>query len=353
MTWQAYPGSGPRFTSLAVLSAFSLLACASPSTNDNNTGGTTGGAHATGGTTGTGTGTGGTHTGGTTGGGTGGTTSGGTGGSYTGGTTGTTGGTTGGGTGGTTGGGTGGSHTGGTTGTTGGATGSGTGGTAAPSGSGGSVMTTGGGVASTVELIGPSAATCGATNATHGDGFICVLNYPSPGPNVVGYWFDYAFAANTCKVSFTKPNGNSASNPEVCFSGSACAATSGGGLGLALCDVHGIDVSTWPQLMMLESKSNLSSTAKSTVSGCNPGSTITSVNWTVSSGSIPAGTSVLFDDVSDVDVTRVDNLAAGATSVAVPASVDTSKVASIKFSVNGATNPSWNFCLTSLKVTLQ
>jgi hypothetical protein len=223
---------------------------------------------------------------------------------------------------------------------------------ATPPGGGGSGVSPGGGVAGTVELIGPGGATCGATNATHGDGFICVLNYPRPGANVVGYWFDYAFSANTCTVSFTKPAGNSAVNPQVCFSGSACAATSGGGLGLALCDVHGINVSTWPELMMLESTSSLSSTAKSPFRGCNPAATMTSVNWTVGSGSIPAGMSVLFDDAADVNVARVDNLAAGATSVAVPAGVDTSKVASIKFSVNGATSASWNFCLTSLKVSL-
>jgi hypothetical protein len=144
MTRQAYSGSGPRFASLAVLSAVGLLACASPAPVNGNTGGTsggTGGTNATGGTTGTGgTGTGGTHTGGTTGTGgnvsTGGTT--GTGGTHTGGTTGTggsaTGGTTGTGGSGTTGGttGTGGTHTGGTTGTGGSATGgtTGTGGSA-------------------------------------------------------------------------------------------------------------------------------------------------------------------------------------------------------------------------------
>jgi hypothetical protein len=220
------------------------------------------------------------------------------------------------------------------------------------SGAAGSGTTTSGGATSTVELIGPGAATCGATNATHGDGFICVLNYPNAGANVVGYWFDYAFTAGTCNVSFTKPAGNSATNPQVCFSGSACPATSGGGLGLALCDVHGIDVSTWPQLKMLESTSGLSSTLKSPFSGCNPGATLTSVSWTVGSGSIPAGMSVLFDDAADADVARVDNLAAGATSVTVPANVDTSKVASIKFSLSGGTNASWNFCLTSLKVAL-
>ncbi|MBV9947701.1 MAG: hypothetical protein JOZ69_12680 [Myxococcales bacterium] len=208
------------------------------------------------------------------------------------------------------------------------------------------------GAGATVELIGPGGATCGATNATHGDGFVCVLNYPSAGPNVVGYWFDYSFSAGTCNVNFTKPASNTASNPEVCFSGSACAATSGGGLGLALCDTHGINVSTWPQLMMLESASSLSSTAKSPFGGCNPGATMTSVSWTVSSGSIPPGTSVLFDDVSDMDLARVDNLPMGATSVTVPANADASKIASVKFSVNGATSTTWSFCLTSLKVSL-
>ena len=104
---------------------------------------------------------------------------------------------------------------------------------------------------------------------------------------------------------------------------------------------------------MLESASSLSSTAKSPFSGCNPGATMTSVGWTVASGSIPAGTSVLFDDAADVNVARVDNLAAGATSVAVPTTVDTSKIASIKFSVSGTGNASWNFCLSSVKVSLR
>lgn len=210
-----------------------------------------------------------------------------------------------------------------------------------------------GGVARTVELIGPGTARCGATNATHGDGFVCVLNYPSEGPNVVGYWFDYAFSAGTCNLGFTKPAGNDAANPQVCFSGNACPAASGGGLGVALCDVHGIDVSTWPQLQSLEAASSLSSTLKSPFSGCNPAATITSINWTLGSGSIPAGTSVLFDDAADVSVARIDNLAAGTTSVDMPANIDASKVATIKFSVAGASSASWNFCLTSLTVSMR
>jgi len=213
--------------------------------------------------------------------------------------------------------------------------------------------TSAGGVARTVELIGPGTARCGATNATHGDGFVCVLNYPSEGPNVVGYWFDYAFTAGTCNLGFTKPPGNDAANPQVCFSGSACPATSGGGLGVALCDVHGINVSTWPQLESLETASSLSATVKSPFSGCNPGATMTTVSWTLGSGSIPAGTSVLFDDAADANVARVDNLAAGATSVDVPANVDASKVASIKFSVAGTSSASWTFCLSSLTVSMR
>lgn len=154
-------------------------------------------------------------------------------------------------------------------------------------------------------------------------------------------------------MNFTKPPGNDAADPQICFSGSACPATSGGGLGVALCDVHGIDVSTWPQLSTLETASSLSSTAKSPFSGCNPGATITSLNWTLGSGSIPAGTSVLFDDSADVTLARVDNLAADATSLDLPADVDVSKVATIKFSVSGSSSASWNFCLKSLTVSMR
>src|SRR5262249_11590253 len=117
---------------------------------------------------------------------------------------------------------------------TGGASAGGTGGAASGAGGRGAAGSTGGGARPT-ELLGPGGGTCGATNATQGDGFICVLPSPNAGTNVVGYWFDYAFTAGTCNVAFTNPAGNNATNPQVCFSGSACPATSGGGLGLALC----------------------------------------------------------------------------------------------------------------------
>ena len=210
MTRQAYSGIGPRFTSLAVLSAFGLLACASPSTTGGNTGGTTGGgtggAQSTGGTGGTHTGgttgTGGTHTGGTTGTGgsvsTGGTT--GTGGSVsTGGTTGTGGSGTGTGgsvsTGGTTG--TGGTHTGGTTGTGGSATGGTTG--------------TGGGAAG-------SNGSCKNTNTStinlDSSGYICGNQW-----GIQGAW--YCYSSDTSSPCSTAPGAipwTSASNG-MCLSG--------------------------------------------------------------------------------------------------------------------------------------
>ena len=62
---------------------------------------------------------------------------------------------------------------------------------------------------------------------------------------------------------------------------------------------------------------------------------------------------MLFDDAADGNVARVDNLSAGATSVDLPANVDASQIASIKFSVSGASSASWNFCLTSLTVSMR
>jgi hypothetical protein len=187
MIRQAYPGTGPRFTSLVVLSAVGFLACASPSTTPNNTGGTTGGGtggSATGGTTGTG----GTHTGGTTGTGgsgtggtvsTGGTT--GTGGTHTGGTTGTggtqaTGGTTG----------TGGTHTGGTTGTG----GSGTGGTVSTGGTTGTGGTHTGGTTGTGGMAGGSGSCANADPSTiniDSSGYICGNQW-----GIQGSWYCYS-----------------------------------------------------------------------------------------------------------------------------------------------------------------
>src|SRR5450631_1560604 len=203
MTRQAYPGSGPRFSSLVVLSAFGFLACASPSTTNNNTGGTTGGG--TGGTNATGgtTGTGGTHTGGTTG----------TGGSVSaGGSTGTGGSVS---TGGSTG--TGGSATGGSTGTGGSATGgsTGTGGMAGKAGTGGSTGT--GGAAG-------GSGSCANTNMSvlneDSSGYVCNNTW-----GIQGAWYCYSDGSdsgNSCKGSDGKGTGAipwNSSSTAMCLSG--------------------------------------------------------------------------------------------------------------------------------------
>ena len=223
MTRQACPGFGPRLTQLAVLSAFGLLACASPSTTSDNTGGTTGGgtggAHATGGSTGTG----GTHTGGTTGTGgapaTGGAT--GTGGTHaTGGSTGTGG--TGTGTGGATGTGGSGTGTGGAT-ATGGATG--TGGMAGKAGTGGATGTGGSGTGGATGT-GGAAGGGGCTNTN-----MSVLNEDSSGYvcnntwGIQGAWYCYSDGSdsgNSCKGSDGKGTGAipwNASASAMCLSG--------------------------------------------------------------------------------------------------------------------------------------
>ncbi len=60
--------------------------------------------------------------------------------------------------------------------------------------SGGATSSNGGSTGSgapktTADIIGPGGATSGNTNGTHGDKWICLLNYPSAGENVTGVWF--------------------------------------------------------------------------------------------------------------------------------------------------------------------
>jgi len=202
---------------------------------------------------------------------------------------------------------------------------------------------------STPDLIGPGGATCGNVNATHDDGWLCILNAPQPGANVVGAWFDYAYPTQTsCTHTLKKPSGGTR---QICYSGGSCsAAAAGAGLGFSICDVHGVDVSTWPEMKQLITSHGLSSTGKSAFGACNTGAKMSAVSWTIGSGSTPAGMSVVFQDASDTALGRVDSLAAGATSAAVPASVDASKIASIHFTFSGAIKD-WNFCVSSVKIS--
>jgi hypothetical protein len=222
----------------------------------------------------------------------------------------------------------------------------GTGGTAVSNGG-----TTGGGAPkTTADIIGPGGATSGNTNGTHGDKWICLLNYPAAGENVTGAWFTYSWTTAACQT-LTNPSGGGA---PLCFKGGNCTgATPGAGLGFSLCDVHGVDVSKWPQMSSLITTGGLSTTTASTFSQCNAGAKLTSVNWTLASGTIPAGMSVDFADVGDLALGSVTNVAAGATSVSVPATIDATKIARIKFQMNGATIKTWDFCFQKLTLSYQ
>ena len=185
MTWQAYPSTRPRFLWLAALSAIGLFACATESTHNNGTGGSS--------SSGTG-GSSGSHTGGTTGGGTGG--------SHAGGTSGGTGGTTGGGTGGT-----------------GGTTGGGTGGTTA---TGGRTGGTGGMTGGTGGMVGGCANTDTGVINEDASGYVCNNTL-----GIKGAWYCYTdgsdtSAGNSCKGSDGKGAGAipwNATAGAMCLSG--------------------------------------------------------------------------------------------------------------------------------------
>jgi hypothetical protein len=243
-----------------------------------------------------------------------------------------------------------------------GTSGSGTGGSGGGAGAGGTASSGAAGMTavagsagassaptSTPDLIGPGGATCGNVNATHDDGWMCILSAPQPGANIVGAWFDYAYPTQTsCAHTLKKPSGGTR---QICYSGGTCSsAAAGAGLGFSICDVHGVDVSTWPEMKGLITSHSLSTTGKSAFGACNTGAKISAVSWTFGSGSTPAGMSVVFQDASDTALGRVDSLAAGATSAAVPATVDPSKIASIHFTFNGAIKD-WNFCLSTVKIS--
>ena len=216
-------------------------------------------------------------------------------------------------------------------------------------GAGGTVTNSGGSTTvgtpgTTPDLIGPGGATCGNTNATHADGWMCIFNYPNPGPNIVGAWFDYQWTGGTCTLGYT--------TGKECFSGSNCTGTNAGaGMAFNLCAFLALDTSTWPQMKTFLTANNLATTAPSKYSfgQCNAGMKITAVNWV---GSVPAGIVVDFHDAGDKSIGQVI-VAAGATSVAVPATTDGGAIASIHWVANASTLKTWNFCITKLTLSYQ
>jgi hypothetical protein len=73
------------------------------------------------------------------------------------------------------------------------------------------------------------------------------------------------------------------------------------------------------------------------------------VNWV---GAVTAGIAVAFHDGTDTSMGQV-TVAAGATSVSVPATIDGGQIASIHFVANAATVKTWNFCITQLTLSYQ
>jgi hypothetical protein len=177
-----------------------------------------------------------------------------------------------------------------------------------------------------------------------------LLSAPAAGSNVVGAWFDYAWpAAASCTHKLKKPSG---ATRNVCFSGGTCAAAGGAGVGFSVCDVHGVNVATWPEMQQLITSHGLSSTGKSAFSACNTGAKITQVNWTTSGAGTPAGMSVVLQDAADLPVGRIDNIPAAATSAMVPANLDTTRVASVHFQFGSAVT-SWDFCFSKVTLSYQ
>lgn len=182
---------------------------------------------------------------------------------------------------------------------------------------------------------------------THADGWIPGFDVDAAvisSPMVIGAWFDYQYPATpSCGMTLSKAK-------QICFSGKGCPGATGA-LGFSTCAMNGLDVSKWPQMQAFVASHNLSTAANSNFafSACNPGLKMTGVNWT---GNVPSGVLVGFHDTADKTLGTAP-IAAGATSVTVPPSIDGTKIASVHFLVDATAVPSWSFCLTELKLSFQ
>lgn len=241
--------------------------------------------------------------------------------------------------------------------TTGGTTGSG--GTIASNGgssvgSGGATSSTGGSTATgatqtTVDLLTAPDPCASGQPSTHNDGWLCVLHAPAAGDNEMGAWYDYTWP--TCPA----PTFSHASQ-KICFSGGPCTGAGGAGLGLSLCDIEA-SIATWPAWQAVAKAGNIpvGTGAQGTFGQCNSGAAITSVSWTLT-GNTPAGMALQFQGAGAAANTGGTTLgsvtvAAGTTSVTVPATVDGSKIASLQWSFPASSvTTNWNFCLTGLKL---
>lgn len=231
----------------------------------------------------------------------------------------------------------------------GGGGGGGTGGTSsggAPS-LGGSTSA-GGAVAGTSGNAGTPQVSPDLIAATHADGYLQL--FPASPIVAIGPWFTYNWGTSNCNISPASGAQVKKGTGGICFSGKSCTgAAPGAGLGVKLCTTPG-DLTGWTEMQTFMIGHGMSGTnAPYGFGQCNTGNKITSINW---EGSVPSGTVVDLHDAADLSLITL-TVAGAATSVAVPASVDGGKIASVHFSMNGTTVPSWSFCVSKVTLSYQ
>jgi hypothetical protein len=184
--------------------------------------------------------------------------------------------------------------------------------------------------------------------ATHADGYLQL--FPANPVVAVGPWFSYNWGTSNCNISPKAGAQVNKGTGGICFSGQNCTGTSpGAGLGFKVCTTPG-DLTGWTEMTTFMAGHGMAGTNVSYGFGqCNTGKKITAINWV---GSVTAGTKIELHDAADLSLIALP-VSAGATSVAVPGTVDGGKVASIHFSVDGATIKTWNFCVSQLTLSYQ
>lgn len=238
-----------------------------------------------------------------------------------------------------------------------------TGGSGTPTASGGAVgsggRNGGGGAAAATGGSGPGGASAGSAGAsggvqvspeliaaTHADGYLQL--FPANPVVAIGPWFSYDFGTSNCNIAPKSGAQVRKGAGGICFSGQGCTgANPGAGLGFKVCTTPG-DISMWPEMQAFMAAHAMTGMNVAYGFGqCNTGNKITAVNWV---GNVPAGTVVDLHDAADLSLVALP-VTAGATSVTVPASVDGGKIASVHFSMNGTTVPSWSFCVASVTLS--
>ena len=111
---------------------------------------------------------------------------------------------------------------------------------------------------------------------------------------MIGAWFDYKFPVGVaCDEKLTKAAMNGGN---ICFSATSCAGASAA-LGMNLCNLSNLDVSTWPEMQTFIETNGLSNGADAVFAfgQCNPGKKLVSVAW---AEAMPAG-KISFRDAAD------------------------------------------------------